>query len=1177
MASTSIRPSNEDDDGGAAKEVYAGLNVLLRIPTEPAIRRILLSAEPCSLPKLERDSHQVAPYYKATTCDDSGYGDSSCSFSITTASIDNGQSDTVSVNPLNQIGHARNNNPGLRVRTSHKSCPKCKPERCGECNEQFSSQESLLEHFRTVHKTEYLDIVHRCLHSRDEFQKQSFLDQLSRRHEYHAGPADHLDKYVASDGAEAVVSVLSLPDEYLLQGPLGTLCCFHMPLLLRGRLWWLLEAFSAKLGFEAIDIQEKNGSSLAKHWEDALRDAYLKAAMYSTSNFGGEAISQLTARIKKRIRDATEKRNERDNSMCVSDKMRLWESRVEGSKDESAGGKINQHSAPHIHAKTSLAPEYQRLLDTMAYQWLASAVTRQASLNWETSNPENMLDEVRHAILQRLPATLFVYDNSRCEVAVTFRLPWEPIQTRLDQERAKANVGCPLLLDLTVITCTSGDEMQVTTVGQYFRQTWADDGSGLLESLQKWFDHRDESIFATTEMSSPRIQYSRRGSNLFVIINGPSYFMIQCGEQLTWLGSALQTPTPDLRICAPCIMAMGTLDFLIGTKPAPPEDTNSALSLLEQPLQLLHKQSICSRPVVGFPTANRPEGVRGLEIPWNILLTIAEDPNLEPAAGSINSHRLFLGPQITLQLVQVIEGVSLWHIVNHPLTGCNCSDICLQPNQGEKSLPIKFEELAGFRHIINTCDKVSPPAAQSFRTSSSSEVRVPDILTRPWHPEATARRGPDHASETNAEHSNGDDKFSPVVLAVVNRLLAGVRTHMRPNCTAADSDNTNNDASISSTSSPKDTPATSLDTSTGLAFSQKRSVSHRDSEDPDDDPDEDGLRRLPHKTAKRMQEKTQRTFACPFFKFDPVKHKACLSLKLRQVSRVKQHLVRNHVPQFFCPRCLTTFKTRQTYNEHIMQPSGYFCTPNPAGRLDGLSRIQELQLSKKSRHPASSERDKWFVTWAIVFPGHSPPSSPYVDAQLSEDLAVFQEHCLRAGPNLAAEEVVASGVLSVTELTDEARGDILRRAIAAGLNNMINDWSRSQLCPLSPKSSRVSFSVAQEETSPLDIELTATPADSAPENRELSSADFLEQLSSSHQSHLRDELSRTEYQTSSSHEEESVRQDISTAVHNASTQRDQSPQIHSTSNAPECASDTPEWGKILSAGDLGFFEAFDTA
>lgn len=128
MASTSIRPSNEDDDGGAANEVYAGLDKLSQIPTEPAIRRIyghedtfhaLLLAGPSSLPKLERDSHQVAPYYKATTCDDSGYGDSSCSFSITTASIDNGQSDTVSVNQLNQLnqmGHASNNNPGLRAR-----------------------------------------------------------------------------------------------------------------------------------------------------------------------------------------------------------------------------------------------------------------------------------------------------------------------------------------------------------------------------------------------------------------------------------------------------------------------------------------------------------------------------------------------------------------------------------------------------------------------------------------------------------------------------------------------------------------------------------------------------------------------------------------------------------------------------------------------------------------------------------------------------------------------------------------------------------------------------------------------------------------------------------------------------------------------------------------------------
>lgn len=692
-------------------------------------------------------------------------------------------------------------------------------------------------------------------------------------------------------------------------------------------------------------------------------------------------------------------------------------------------------------------------------------------------------------------------------------------------------------------------------------------------------------------MSSPQIQFSQRGSNLFVNINGPSYFLVQCGEQLAWLGSALQTPASDLRIYAPRITAMGEVDFLISTKPATLAEAARALSLLEKPLQLLHKQSICSGPVVGFPTANRPVGTPGLEIPWNILLMIAEKPKIEPASGSSNSHRLLLGLQTTLNLVQIIDGVSLWHIVNHPLTACTCSHNFLDPKQRETIQSIKFEELAGFRQIVNSCDRVKAPATQGFGTPSSPEVT--------WHLEASGRRTPDHSlaylethspadtsidsdifsvssfsQETHAEHSNDDDKWSPVVLAVVPRLLAGICNSIQINCTAADGDNTNNDAGFSGSSSPKGTPATSLETSTCLGVSQKRSVSHRDSEDPDDDPDE-GFQQPPHKISKRVQEKTQIFFACPFLKFDPVKYKTCFSFKLKQVSRVKQHLIRNHVPQFFCPRCLAIFKIREAYNRHLMQPSGYFCTPNPSGRLDGISPQQQLQLSKKSRHPASSEKDKWFAIWAILFPGYPPPRSPYVDTQLTEDLARFQEHCLRAGPDLVAQEVVASGVLSVTELTDETRGDILRRAIAAGLNIMINDWSRSRLCPLNHNSGRVSFSEAKEETNPLDIVLTVTPADSAPENRELIFSGFLEQLSPPNLSYRLEDLSGLEYQTSASHEVESVRRDSSTVVHNASTQSDQPPPIHSMSYAPGCASDMPGWGQILNAADLGFLESFD--
>lgn len=179
---------------------------------------------------------------------------------------------------------------------------------------------------------------------------------------------------------------------------------------------------------------------------------------------------------------------------------------VAASKDESAGGMTDQNSASQTPVKTSLAPEYQRLLDTRAYEWLLATITRQASLNWEISNPVNVMDKVRLTV----PVTSLEYRESRQDATTTFRLPWEPIQTRFDQERMKANARCPLLKNLAAITCTSDNQLQVTTVGQYFWQTWADDGSGLLESLQKWFEHRDESISAPSKTAIGFLMWCRR-------------------------------------------------------------------------------------------------------------------------------------------------------------------------------------------------------------------------------------------------------------------------------------------------------------------------------------------------------------------------------------------------------------------------------------------------------------------------------------------------------------------------------------------------------------------------------------------------------------------------------------------------------------------------------------------
>jgi hypothetical protein len=53
---------------------------------------------------------------------------------------------------------------------------------------------------------------------------------------------------------------------------------------------------------------------------------------------------------------------------------------------------------------------------------------------------------------------------------------------------------------------------------------------------------------------------------------------------------------------------------------------------------------------------------------------------------------------------------------------------------------------------------------------------------------------------------------------------------------------------------------------------------------------------------------------------------------------------------------------------------------------DGLSQTQIDALSRRADHRLG-RAEQWLATWDIVFPEVPRPSSPYMDAELSEDLS----------------------------------------------------------------------------------------------------------------------------------------------------------------------------------------------
>ncbi|KAK0662117.1 hypothetical protein QBC41DRAFT_188636, partial [Cercophora samala] len=126
--------------------------------------------------------------------------------------------------------------------------------------------------------------------------------------------------------------------------------------------------------------------------------------------------------------------------------------------------------------------------------------------------------------------------------------------------------------------------------------------------------------------------------------------------------------------------------------------------------------------------------------------------------------------------------------------------------------------------------------------------------------------------------------------------------------------------------------------------------------------------------------------ACHYWKFNPIVHKDCAKLNLQDVSRIKQHLKRNHYHDYYCDDCWETFPTQNKYRQHRDHRSCH----RQADQHRFMTHQQSNQLSKSSRRYLS-ETEKWFAVWDMLFPDHRQPESPDIDSTLSAELNSFRE------------------------------------------------------------------------------------------------------------------------------------------------------------------------------------------
>ncbi|KAI1342190.1 hypothetical protein F5Y15DRAFT_334139 [Xylariaceae sp. FL0016] len=115
--------------------------------------------------------------------------------------------------------------------------------------------------------------------------------------------------------------------------------------------------------------------------------------------------------------------------------------------------------------------------------------------------------------------------------------------------------------------------------------------------------------------------------------------------------------------------------------------------------------------------------------------------------------------------------------------------------------------------------------------------------------------------------------------------------------------------------------------------------------------------------------------ACPFYKKDAHKYRACRKFKLLRMKDVKQHVHRKHMkPACYCPICFETFATVGKRDEHITKRD---CQSRPQPYFEGVSEHQRRQLN---HYPGRTRPilEQWYDMWEVIFPTETRPMSPYI-------------------------------------------------------------------------------------------------------------------------------------------------------------------------------------------------------
>ncbi|RKL01434.1 hypothetical protein BFJ68_g5179 [Fusarium oxysporum] len=179
----------------------------------------------------------------------------------------------------------------------------------------------------------------------------------------------------------------------------------------------------------------------------------------------------------------------------------------------------------------------------------------------------------------------------------------------------------------------------------------------------------------------------------------------------------------------------------------------------------------------------------------------------------------------------------------------------------------------------------------------------------------------------------------------------------------------------------------------------RKTKSHNDVEESDRDHDY-------YSGSGEVEKKKEETFACPFYRKDPVRFLECINLRMVTISTVKQHLKRRHAANSHCPVCNKGFPSSKVFEDHVRKGS---CSRSKTNSLDSIPpHILDALRFRSDRRMSSMTQ--WHEIWVLLFGESDTTPKPLLDGIAKEMTGIIRDIWSQDGNQIVSNYVQTRGL-----------------------------------------------------------------------------------------------------------------------------------------------------------------------